>query len=130
MGEVYAVPGAPAPPRTGAYPVWHEDVGTVPVAPFDVKADGKRTLSGAAPAVQHRCRQEDGCSLSPHPGSLEIGNEYGLLLGHGPLGRVVCNLPGAKFWLAIAATEPRRGSGNLAGFLEPRLSPPHRRVDQ
>lgn len=130
MGEVYAVPGAPAPPRYGAYPVWHEDVGTVPVAPFDVKAHGKRTLSGAAPAVQHRCGQENSGSFPPLPGSLEIGNEYGLLLGYGPVGRVICNLSGAKFWLPVAATEPRRGSGNSAGFLEPHLSPPHDRVDQ
>ena len=130
MGEVYAVPGAPAPPRTGAYPVWHENVGTVPVARFDMKPHGKRALSGAAPAVQHRCCQEDSGSLSPLPGSLEVGNEHGFLLGYGPVGRVLCNLPGAEFWLAIAATEPRRGSRNSAGLLEPRLSPPHDRVDQ
>jgi hypothetical protein len=130
MGEVYAVPGAPAPPRYGANPVWHEDVGTVPVARFDMKPHGKRALSRAAPAVKHRCRQEDGGSLSAFPISLEIGNEYGLLLGYGSIGRVVCGLSGAEFWLPIAATEPRRGGGNSAGFLEPRLSPRHDRVDQ
>jgi hypothetical protein len=38
MGEVYAVPGAAAPAPSGAYPVRHEYVGTVPVRSFDVEA--------------------------------------------------------------------------------------------
>ena len=41
MAEVYAVPGAPAPPPSGAYPVWHEYVGTVPVARLDMQPDGR-----------------------------------------------------------------------------------------
>ena len=95
-----------------------------------MKPHGKRALSGAAPAVKHRRRQEDGGSLSPLPGSRRSATSMASCWATDRSVRVVCGLPGAKFWLPVAATEPRRGSGNSAGFLELRLSPGHNRVDQ
>lgn len=95
MGEVYAVPGAPAP--TSAYPVRHEYVGTVAIPSFYMKPHGRRALSGGAAAIEDRRSQEDRGQFVPLPRPLKIDNQHGFLPGD----RVLIQVCGAEFWLWV-----------------------------
>jgi hypothetical protein len=80
MAEVYAVPGAAAPPPADAYPVWHEYVGTVTVARLYMQPDSLGTLSRTTPAVENGRHKDGSSELTLLPAGPKFGRQRRFLL--------------------------------------------------
>jgi hypothetical protein len=102
MAEVYAVSRATAPSPAGAYPVWHEYVGAISVASFDMQPHGLGALAGATPAIEHWRHKDGGNKLVTPPAVSQFGRQgLFLLLNRRRLGWVG-NLHSTEFWLGSA----------------------------
>jgi hypothetical protein len=100
MAEVYAVLRAAAPAPAGAYPVWHEDVGTVTIARLHMQPDSLGALSRATPAVENGCHKDGSGELILLPTGSKFSCQRGFLLLDGLLLRRVWNLHSTEFGLS------------------------------
>jgi hypothetical protein len=130
MAEVYAVLRAAAPAPAGAYPVWHEDVGTVTIARLHMQPNGLGALSRAASGVENRGYKDCSGELALLPAGSKFGCQRSLLLLDGLPLRCVWGLHSAEFGFRGIRYKPGCGWGKSTAFLEFCLSPGHNRVHQ